>query len=212
MTNEPDMPDQDPLSATEPALEETSAQDPEALMRAASARIAELDAEKESFRDRWMRAEAEIANVRARARREVEDTRLFAVQKFAADMAEVAENMRRGLESMPKPTAGEPEVLRRLREGLEGIERGLLAALEKNGVRREDPTGAAFDPNLHQAMAEQESAELPPGTVLSAWTGAWTLNGRLVRPAMVVVAKAAPDEIAAPGGGPSGASDYDATA
>ena len=60
------------------------------------------------------------------------------------------------------------------------------------GVRRDDPTGAAFDPNLHQAMAEQESAEHPPGTVLQAWTPAWTLNGRLLRPAMVVVARNTP--------------------
>ncbi len=79
----------------------------------------------------------------------------------------------------------------KLREGLEGIERSFEAVLERNGIARQDPTGAPFDPNLHQAMAEQPSEEHPPGTVLQAWTSAWTLNGRLLRPAMVVVSKPA---------------------
>ncbi len=65
-----------------------------------------------------------------------------------------------------------------------------MAILERNGIRRVDPTGAMFDPNLHQAMGEQETAEHPPGTVIQAWTPAWTLNGRLLKPAMVVVARA----------------------
>lgn len=163
---------------------------PEQLMQAASARIAALEAERDDMRDRWMRSEAEIANVRARAKREVDETRQYAVQKFATDVAEAAENLRRGLDSLPRPTAGEPEMLARLREGFEGVERSLMGALERNGIKREDPTGAPFDPNLHQAMAEQETAAQPPGTVLQAWTPAWTLNGRLIRPAMVVVAKA----------------------
>lgn len=177
----------------------------EEQLRAAKERLKELEAEKESFRDRWMRAEAEIANVRARTKREVEDARLFAVQAFARDIVEVAENLRRGLESLPKAAGNEPEVVSRLREGFAGIERGFLAALERNGIRREDPTGATFDPNRHQAMAEQESAEHPPGTVLSAWTPAWTLNGRLIRPAMVVVSKGEPAELAPPAGTRGGA-------
>jgi molecular chaperone GrpE len=77
-----------------------------------------------------------------------------------------------------------------MRQGLLGIERSFIGLLERNGIRREDPTGSAFDPNLHQAMAGRESAEQAPGTVLQAWTHGWTLNGRLLRPAMVVVAKA----------------------
>ncbi|HUA77734.1 MAG TPA: nucleotide exchange factor GrpE [Acetobacteraceae bacterium] len=204
MIHEPEMrePDAAPGAANDDISREAGPGAPpetqEELIRAATARIKELEAEKESFRDRWMRAEAEIANVRARAKREVEDARLFAVQAFARDIAEAAENLRRGLESLPRPMAGEPEVVSRLREGFEGIERGVLTALERNGVKREDPTGAAFDPNRHQAMAEQESAEHPPGTVLSAWTPAWTLNGRLIRPAMVVVSKREPAEIAPP--------------
>lgn len=167
-------------------------------LTAAKARIAELEAERDELRDRWMRAEAENANIRARAKREVDETRLYAVQKFAADVVEAAENLRRGLASLPPPTPGEPEIVSRLREGLEGIERNFLAVLERNGIRREDPTGALFDPNLHQAISEQVTDEHPPGTVVSAWTSAWTLNGRLLRPAMVVVAKAPPTELPKP--------------
>jgi molecular chaperone GrpE len=148
------------------------------------------------MKNRWMRAEAETANVRARANREVNETRQYAVQKFAQDVVETADNLHRGLESLPSPTAGEPEIVARMREGLQGIERNFLAILERNGITREDPTGQPFDPNLHQAMAEQESATHTPGSVMQAWTPAWTLHGRLIRPAMVVVAKAPPEEIA----------------
>ncbi len=163
---------------------------PDEVMRAAAGRIAALEAERDDFRDRWMRSEAEGQNIRARGRREVEDARQYAVQKFARDVAEAAENLRRGLDNLPAPVAGEPEIVASLREGFEGVERAMLAAMERNGVTREDPTGQPFDANRHQAMAEQPSAEHPPGTVIQAWTPAWLLNGRLLRPAMVVVAKA----------------------
>ena len=172
---------------------------PEELMQAASARIAELEAEAQEMKDRWIRAEAETANVRARSNREVNETRQYAVQKFAQDVVEAADNLRRGLESLPAQAKGEPEIVTKLREGLDGVERNFLAILERNGVKREDPTGTPFDPNLHQAMAEQESSAHPPGSVMHAWTPAWTLNGRLLRPAMVVVAKAPPEEIGASG-------------
>lgn len=169
----------------------------EQLMQAATARIAELEAEAADMKDRWMRAEAEMANVRSRARRDVDETRQYAVQKFAADVVEAAENLRRGLDSLPRAEPGQPEIVRRMREGIEGVERGFLAVLERNGIHREDPTGQLFDPNLHQAMAEQESVMHKPGTVLSAWTPVWTLHGRLLRPAMVVVAKAPRAELGA---------------
>ncbi len=198
MSNETEAMKNDP--SVNPAAEDAP-QTPEQLMQAATARIAELEAELAEMKDRWMRAEAETANVRARAHREVNETRQYAVQKFATDIVEAAENLRRGLDSLPPSADGEPEIVARLREGLEGIERNFVAILERNGIRKEDPTGTPFDPNLHQAMAEQESVVHAPGTVMQAWTPAWTLNGRLLRPAMVVVAKAPPGEIAAAAGG-----------
>ncbi len=169
--------------------EATQPHSPEALMQAASDRIAALEAELAETKDRWMRAEAEMANVRARAKRDVDETRQFAVQKFARDVAEAAENLRRGLHSIPA-TDGQPDIVVKLRDGFGGIERSFVGLLERNGIHGTDPTGATFDPNLHQAMAEQETADHPPGTVIQAWSLAWTLNGRLLRPAMVVVAKA----------------------
>ncbi len=156
-----------------------------------AAQVAQLTAERDDMRDRWMRAEAEMQNVRTRAKRDVDDTRQYAVQKFAADVVEAAENLRRGLTSLPVHEASEPDIVTKLRDGLDGVERSFVAILERNGIKRTDPTGQPYDANLHQAMAEQPSADHPPGTVMQAWTQAWTLNGRLLRPAMVVVAKAA---------------------
>ncbi len=153
-------------------------------------RTTSLEAELAEVRDRWMRAEAEIANVRARAKRDVEDARQYAVQHFATDVVEAVENLRRGLDSLPPPSPAEPEIVRGLRDGLTSIERSFVGMLERNGVHRDDPTGALFDPERHQAMSEQDTHGYPPGTVLQAYTSAWTLNGRLIRPAMVVVAKA----------------------
>jgi molecular chaperone GrpE len=171
-------------------MEAPAADSPEVAADPTLARIAELEAERDEMRDRWMRSEAEIANVRARSKRDVDDARQFAVQKFAKDVVEAAENLRRGLDSLPAASVGEPEIVGKLREGFEGVERSFIALLERNGIVRNDPTGAMFDANLHQAMAEQPSGEHPPGTVIQAWTAGWTLHGRLLRPAMVVVAKA----------------------
>jgi molecular chaperone GrpE len=178
-----------PELASEAAL--AAAESPEALLAAATARITELEAERDDLRDRWIRSEAEMQNIRARAKRDADDARQFAVQKFATDVVEAAENLRRGLDALPPTAPSEPDIVTKLREGFEGVERSFLALLERNGIVRVDPTGALFDANLHQAMGEHETTEHPPGTVVQAWTAAWTLNGRLLRPAMVVVAKPA---------------------
>lgn len=172
---------------------------PDVLIGEAAERINALIAERDELRDRWMRAEADMQNLRARTKREVEDARLYAVQKFAKDVVEAAENIRRGIENLPKPNTGEPDIVAKLREGFEGVERSFIGVLERNGIVGDEPVGKAFDANLHQAMAEQPSAEHPPGTILQAWSRAWTLNGRLLRPAMVVVSKGVP----ANGGAPS---------
>ena len=162
---------------------------PEALMQAATDRIAALEAELAEMKERWMRAEAENANVRARAKRDVDETRQYAVQKFASDVVEAAENLKRGMDALPPAAPGQPEILAKVREGLQSMERSFISVLERHGIKKEDPVGQPFDPNLHQAMAEQESDQYRPGTVMQAWTAAWTLHGRLLRPAMVVVAK-----------------------
>ena len=171
---------------------------PEQKMQAAADRITALEAELAEMKERWIRAEAENANVRTRARKDVDDTRQYAVQKFATDVVEAAENLKRGIDSLPPPAHDQPAILAKVREGLEGVERSFISTLERNGIKRDAPVGQRFDPNLHQAMAEQESDLHPAGTIIQAWSKAWTLNGRLLRPAMVVVAKAPTEELAGP--------------
>ncbi|WP_235035172.1 nucleotide exchange factor GrpE [Roseomonas sp. 18066] len=155
----------------------------------AQARIAELEAELSQLRDRWLRSEAEMQNLRNRTKRDVEDARNYAVQKFARDVVEGADNLRRGLDALPPAQEGEAELLTKLRGGFEGVERAFIGILERNGVTRQEAAGKPFDPELHQAMAQQPPPEgVAAGTVLQAWTPAWLLNGRLLKPAMVVVA------------------------
>lgn len=162
---------------------------PEAAAPEDTDRLAALEAEVVQLREKWLRAEAEMQNLRARARREAEEARLYAVQKFARDVVETAENLRRGLDSLPPAAQDEPELLVKLRNGFEGVERGFVGMLERHGVQKQDATGKPFDADLHQAMAEQPAPDgVEPGTVLQSWTPAWTLNGRLLKPAMVVVA------------------------
>lgn len=159
------------------------------VMSAASSRIKELEAKVAEEHDKWMRSEAEMQNLRARTKREIDDARQYAVQKFARDVVEAAENLKRGLTSLPPKTEGEDSIITKMREGIEGTERSFLSILERHGVVCQDPAGQVFDANHHQAMAEQPSAEHATGTVIQAWTPTWTLHGRLLKPAMVVVAK-----------------------
>jgi molecular chaperone GrpE len=183
-----------PADAAPPPEEPT----PEQALQAANERVAALEAELAEMKERWMRSEAENANVRNRAKKDVDDTRQYAVQKFAADVVEAAENLKRGIDSLPPASPDQPAIVAKVREGLDGVERSFVSTLERNGIKHEDPVGQPFDPNLHQAMAEQESETHAPGTVLQAWSKAWTLHGRLLRPAMVVVAKAPTSELAGP--------------
>ncbi len=155
----------------------------------ATARIAALQADLAAMEDRWKRSEAEIANVRTRARRDVEEARQFAVQRFAGDMVEAAENLARGLQNLPPATEAEPSSIAGLRAGLAEIERGFIDTLAKNGVTAIDPTGTAFAPDQHQAVGQREAHGQVAGTLLQSLGPVWMLNGRLLRPAMVIVAK-----------------------
>ena len=184
MSDNQDKPAEDAAPAATPETEAPPATEP-----TPEERIAALEAEVAALKDKWLRAEAEMQNLRARTAREVQEARAYATQKFARDVVEAAENLRRGIEALPAKQDGEPEVLQKIRDGIEGVERSFLGILERNGVRSENPTGKPFDPELHQAMAEQPAPEgTAAGTVTACWTPAWTLNGRLLKPAMVVVA------------------------
>ena len=168
---------------------EAAPETPDPLAATPEERLAALEAELTEMKDRWLRAEAEVQNVRNRGRDDTEKARNYAVQKFATDMAEVAENLRRGIDLLPTATEDEPEIIGKMRGGFEGVERFLLQRLEVHGVQRKPAEGQPFDPELHQAMSEAPAPEgVAPGTVMQAWTSAWTLIGRLLKPAMVVVA------------------------
>lgn len=162
---------------------------PDAQGQTSQTQAPDLAAQLSEMRDKWLRAEAEMQNLRNRHKRELEDARNYAVTKFARDVADAAENLRRGLDAMPAVAEGEDGPVAKMRGGFEGVERAFIAMLERHGVKAEDPTGKPFDPELHQAMSEQPAPEgVEPGSVITAWTPAWTINGRLLKPAMVVVA------------------------
>ncbi|MGG5886628.1 nucleotide exchange factor GrpE [Falsiroseomonas sp. HC035] len=189
MSDTQDTPTPAEAQDSQPNGSQSNSAQPEAPPPTDAERIEMLEAELGQMRDKWLRAEADMQNLRSRTKREAEDARLYAVQKFARDVVETAENLRRGLDSLPPPAEDEPELLGKLRGGFESVERAFVAMLERHGVARVEAQGQPFDPELHQAMAEQPAPEgTEPGTVIQAWTPAWTLHGRLLKPAMVVVA------------------------
>ena len=151
-------------------------------------RVALLEAELAEAKDRLLRALAETENVRRRAERERSDASKYAAGGFAKDLLNVADNLRRALDSVPTGEGGEP--MRGLVEGVAATERELLAAFERHGIRRVDPSGERFDHNLHQAMFEVESGQAP-GTVVQVLQPGYVMHDRLLRPALVGVAKAA---------------------
>ncbi|HMR33776.1 MAG TPA: nucleotide exchange factor GrpE [Geminicoccaceae bacterium] len=149
------------------------------------------EAEIAELKDRLLRTLADMENLRQRTRREVEEAQTFAVTRFARDLLEVADNLRRAVESAPKGAASEP--VRNLVAGVEMTEQSLLSVLERHKVRKVVPArGERFDHKLHQAMFELPTAELPPGTVAEVMAPGYVIGDRLLRAAMVGVAKALP--------------------
>lgn len=152
--------------------------------------LAPLDAviaERDDWKDKAMRMAAEVENIKRRAEREANDARAYAIQRFAQGLLGVADNLQRALAAAPQgsPDAG----VQGLVTGLEMTEKSLLQAFESNGLTRVAPVpGDKFDPNVHQAMAEQPSTEVAPGSVIQTYQPGYVLFGRTVRPAMVIVA------------------------
>lgn len=152
-----------------------------------SGELARLEAENAQLKDQALRYAAEVENVRRRAEREMNDARAYAIQRFARDLLGVADNLSRALKAVPADDA-DPG-LKNLVMGVEMTERELLQAFERNGLKPVAPgAGDRFDPNLHQAMMEQPSADVPPGSVIQTLQSGWELFGRIVRPAMVITA------------------------
>src|SRR5215207_1869219 len=150
--------------------------------------LAAVEAELADTKDRLLRALAETENVRRRLQRERDDARKYAVADFAKDLLSPVDNLRRALDAMPESEAKEPRT-KSLRDGVAATERELLAALERHGLQRIDPKGERFDHNFHQAIFEAERPDLPAGTVVEVLQPGYVLHDRLLRPAMVGVAK-----------------------
>lgn len=157
------------------------------------------EAQLAQTKDQLLRALAEVENTRRRAQREVEDARKYSVANFARDVLTVADNLRRALDAVPEDAAAS-EDLKALIDGVSLTERELLNAMERHGIRKVDPKGEKFDHNLHQAMFEADTPGVEPGTVIEVAQSGYVIGDRLLRPAMVGVAKK-PPAAAAPGSG-----------
>ncbi len=162
----------------------------------AAGEIAEL-------KDRLLRALAEMENLRRRTEREIADARAYGIAAFARDILGVADNMRRALDAAEGAQGEDPKAsLNALIEGIELTDRELRKALEKQSVVKLEPYGQKFDPNFHQAMYELPDPSVPPGTVVQVMQTGYTIGDRVLRPALVGVAKGGqktPSEPAAPG-------------
>lgn len=151
--------------------------------------VAKLEAQIADLTDRLLRAHAEMDNMRKRAEKERLDTQKYANSKFANDVLVVGDNLRRALASAPELAKSADAAVKSLLEGVAMTERELVNALARHGVKRIDPKGEPFNPHLHQAVMEQQNADVPAGTVLQVFEAGYVIEDRVLRPAMVVVAK-----------------------
>jgi molecular chaperone GrpE len=147
--------------------------------------LATLQSQLQESRDGQLRALAEMENVRRRAQRDVEAAHRFAIERFAADLVEVRDTLELGIAA-----AGTAPEAAKFVEGAQATLRMLDKAFEKAGVAVLDPTGQSFNPEFHEAMVAQPTADQPPGSVLAVIQKGFTLSGRLLRPARVVIARA----------------------
>ncbi len=181
------------------AMEQVEAQpieptDVDSEVTAEQARIAELEAQLEAAqqasleeRERAIRAVAEMENLRRRAAQDVEKAHKFALEKFAAELLPVLDNLERAIELADK----ENDTLKPMIEGVELTLKSMQSGVAKFGLVALDPTNQPFDPNAHQAMSMVPSADVAPNTVIAVMQKGYELNGRVIRPAMVMVSKSA---------------------
>lgn len=170
--------------------EQTETRTEEAPTPEASA--AELESQIADLTDRLLRAHAEMDNVRKRSEREKAELAKYAISKFAADVVVLGDNFQRAVSAVPAGAAEQDATLKGLLDGVSMMEREFLNVLARHGVKRIDPNGQPFNPHLHQAVMEQQNPEVPNGTVVQVFQPGYTIEDRVLRPAMVVVAKGGP--------------------
>lgn len=190
--------------ATEDPNLEAAANAPEqaqATEGGSEARITALQAERDDLKDKLLRTLAEMENLRRRTEREISDAKAYAVTSFARDLLGSSDNLRRALESVPDAARNAADAtLKALYDGVELTERELLKTLERHGVRRVDPQGEKFDPNLHQAMFEAPDAAIAKGLVSKVVQIGYKIGERVLRPALVGVSAGAPKAAEPPAG------------
>jgi len=153
------------------------------------ARVQELEGQQGDLTDRLLRAHAEMDNLRKRMEREKIDGAKYAITKFAVDIVGISDNFQRAIAAVPPGASDQDGPLKSMVEGVVMTERAFLQVLERHGVRRIDPMGELFNPNRHQAVMEQDNPEVPAGTVIQVFQLGYMIEDRILRPAMVVVAK-----------------------
>ena len=162
--------------------------------------IAVLRAEAADLKDKLLRAHAEVENIRKRSEREKEDTAKYAVSRFARDIVNVGDNFQRAIDAVPPGAAEQDAALKSFLEGVTMTERELLNVLERYGIKRVQPAGEPFNPHLHQAVMEIQRSDVPAGTVVQVFQAGFTIEDRVLRPAMVAVAKGGPKPAQGPDG------------
>jgi molecular chaperone GrpE len=180
----------DPARATETASDQPA---PEAAAEPTPDPVAVLTKEVAELKDKHLRALAEMENLRRRTEREIVDGRLYGIAGFARDVLAIADNMRRALDAVGSDMREQADAgVKALLDGVELTERELLKTLEKHGIRKFEPLGEKFDPNLHQAMYEVPDPALPAGTVVQVVQAGYKIGERILRPAMVAISKGGP--------------------
>src|SRR5262245_51690173 len=153
--------------------------------------LEQLQAEKAELQDKYLRAVAEVQNMRRRAQQDVERERKFGIERFAKDLLSVADNLGRALSALPEDDAIDP-ALKNVIVGVQATERELQSVLERHGVTRIEALGKPFNAEFHQAMMEIEDPSVPAGTVVQELIPGYLIAGRLLRAAMVGVSKGGP--------------------
>lgn len=154
--------------------------------------LEELKAENAELKDKLLRTVAEMENLRRRTERDKADTAKYAISNFARDVLTIADNIQRAIDHVPDEAAEQDPALKNFREGIQVTERELLKVMERHGIARLNPEGERFDPNKHQAMFEVENSDVPEGTVVQVVQAGYIIADRVLRPAMVGVAKGGP--------------------
>ena len=157
-----------------------------------------MQAEVAELKDKWLRAHAEVDNIRKRAEREREEAAKYSITKLARDIVNVGDNFQRAIDAVPAGAAEKDPALKSFLEGVTMTERELLNVLDRHGIKRVQPMNELFNPHLHQAVAQVPRPDVPSGTIVEVYQAGYMIEERVLRPAMVGVAQGGPKPSSGP--------------